>query len=336
MQFIQNHTTRWFEPFILACHAAEDVSEIPLFAEDKSHFTLAPPKVGLRLREGNGCLFFDELTCSKSDVRAAALTMLSGRMMGDLKIHDDIWMVSAWNPIELAPNATPLEKSVSNRFAHFKWVHDYPAWEAGLLTEERSWGESFIPVAPKDWGRHGPDMGGLITGYLRKNPNDRIHKKPGEEIMAFATPRSWDWLRDGLAVAQAVNAPANIQREIACALVGDVTGKMFMQYVSQRDLVDPEEVLSGGKKFKHDPKRTDLTLTLLTSVVTCIRQRYSAERMDAAVELFCRNIAKDSVALVLTQLRHLANSRPEGTTLSKASLAAMSEFGTMVKGITSK
>lgn len=324
---------RWCEILVGSIHAAEDFSGIPFLTEDKSHFMQAPPRWASKMRQGNGCVFIEELTTVQGDKRAGMLTMLSGRRLGDVTIHPDVWMVTAWNPVELAPNATPLEPSMANRFAHFKWVHDYEAWKQGMLSEDDNWGKSFIPVLPADWKRHKSDMGAAIMGYLDKNSNERIASKVGDEVISFGTPRSFHWCRDALAAAQSVNAPAAIQRQIACAFVGDVTGRGLMQYISQRDLVDPEEVLSGGKTFKHDPKRADLTVTLLTSVVTSIRQRYTGERMDAAVDLFCRNVGKDTADLVLTQLRHLASARPEGTTLSKQALAAMSEFGNRIKGM---
>jgi hypothetical protein len=100
-----------------------------------------------------------------------------------------------------------------------------------------------------------------------------------------------------------------------------------MQFIDQRDLVDVEEVLAGRKTFKHDKKRADLTVTLLVSTVTAIKNQYSESRMDAAVDLFCKNIGKDTADLVFTQLKHLVKARPDGTKLSSKSLAAISEFG---------
>jgi len=109
-----------------------------------------------------------------------------------------------------------------------------------------------------------------------------------------------------------------------------VVGQNLMQFISQRDLVDPEEVLAGTKEFHHDKRRPDLTVTLLTSVVTAIKAQYSEARMDAAVDLFCRNIGKDTADLVLTQLRFLMQARPEGTKLSKQALSAVTEFGARI------
>jgi len=100
-----------------------------------------------------------------------------------------------------------------------------------------------------------------------------------------------------------------------------------MQFLSQLDLVDVEEVLAGNKEFKHDKKRADLTVTLLTSVVTAVKQKYSEDRMDAAVELFCGNVGKDTADLVFTQLRHLVEARPDGVPLSKKSIGAIKQFG---------
>jgi len=310
-----------------ACHAPEDFSGIPFLSDDKSYFVAAPPKWAGRLTRPGALLFTDEMTTVPPSVRAALLQIYTELLIGDLVIHPDTIFMAACNPPEWAPNASPLEKSLANRFAHYEWKHDYQSWVRGMNSEDDDWGTAFIPDVPSDWKRYRALFGSAITSYTDKNSNERLVKPNGDDVMAYATPRTWRWCRDALAAAEACNAPATVKKDIAVALVGATTGRNLMQFIDQRDLVDVEEVLAGRKTFKHDKKRADLTVTLLVSTVTAIKTQYSESRMDAAIELFCNNVGKDTADLVFTQLKHLVKSRPDGTKLSAKSYAALSEFG---------
>ena len=308
-------------------HAPEDFSGIPFVSECKTFFRQTPPHWAERLSRPGAMLFLDELTTVPPSVRAAMLSMLTERRLGDLVIHPDTLFFAACNPPQMAPNASPLEKSMANRFFHHDWQHDFDAWSTGMLSEDDAFVPSWVPSVPEDWKRFKPQFGALIVSYTRKNSNERIMVPQNDEEMAFATPRSWKFLRDALAAAESVGAPANIKKNLAVGMVGKQVGRNLMQFIDQFDLVDPEEVLAGTKTFKHSKARADLTVTLMTSIVTAIKQQYTESRMDAAVELFCANLGKETADLVFTQLRHLVEARPDGTPLSKKSLAAIAEFG---------
>jgi hypothetical protein len=124
-----------------------------------------------------------------------------------------------------------------------------------------------------------------------------------------------------------VGAPSNIHQQMAHGAVGRTVGSNFLRYVAQLDLIDPEACLAGSVQFQFDRKRIDLAAALLTSLVSCIKQNYSEERLDAAVDIFCTNIGKHAKDLVFTQLKPLVQARPEGTQLSRKTIATISEFG---------
>lgn len=216
---------------------------------------------------------------------------------------------------------------MANRFVHFEWECDFDAFCSGMESEQDEFTHGWLPILPADWGRLKVKWGHMITGYLRKNSNERLMVPDNDEEVAFPTYRSWHYLRDCLAAADSVAAPPNIQSKLAAGSVGKTVGSNFLRYVAQLDLIDPEACLAGTAEFKFDRKRIDLASALLTSLVSCIKQNYSEERLDAAVDIFCNNVGKHAKDLVFTQLRHLVQSRPEGTQLSKKSIAVISEFG---------
>jgi hypothetical protein len=307
--------------------APEDVGGIPHILSAEEFFRQIPPYWADRLSRPGVILFADEFTTVTPSVRAPLLTAYSDRRIGQLRIHPDNWMAAACNPPKWAPNASPLEKSMANRFVHFEWEAYFDGFCAGLESENDEFTQGWMPTLPKDWKRLKVKWGHLITSYLRKNSNERLMVPENDDETAFPTYRTWHYLRDCLAASESVAAPKNIEAQLAAGCVGKTVGSNFMRYVAQLDLIDPEACLSGQAQFQFDRKRVDLASALLVSLVSCIKQNYTPERLDAAVDIFCNNIGKHAKDLVFTQLRHLVQSRPEGTPLSAKSIQVITEFG---------
>jgi hypothetical protein len=322
-----NRVKRDMMLLIGSTHAPEDFSGIPYVNEARSFFNQVPPQWAERLSRPGALLFVDELTTVPPSVRAAMLSMLTERRLGNMAIHPDTVVMAAWNPPKMAPNASPLEKSMANRFFHSEWEMDWSGFEAGMQSQHDEWGQTDIPVADDDWRSNVVKWGYLITSYLRKNSADRMRIPDNDEERAFPTPRTWHYTRNCLAVGESVGAPANIMSDLATGCIGKTVGSNFMRFVAQLDLIDPEECLSGNKQFVFDRKRVDLAAALLVSLVSCIKQHYTEDRLVSAVDIFCNNIGKHTKDLVFTQLKNLVNARPEGTALPKKALEIISAFG---------
>ena len=307
--------------------APEDVGGIPHVYNAEQFFRQLPPYWAYRLEQPGVLVLADEFTCTTPSVRAPLQTMYADRRIGQCKIHPDNWLAGACNPPKWAPNASPLEKAMANRFVHYDWQYDFDSFCEGMESETNQFGHGWIPTLPSDWGRHKVKWGHMITSYLRKNSNERVMVPDNDEEVAYPTLRSWHTLRDILAAASSVEAPSNIQSKMAAGAVGKIVGSNFLRYVAQLDLIDPEACLAGTATFVFDRKRIDLASALLVSLVSCIKQNYTADRLDAAVDIFCNNVGKHCKDLVFTQLKHLVMARPDGTSLSAKSIKIISEFG---------
>lgn len=311
--------------------APEDVGGIPHVMAAERFFRSLPPEWADRLSRPGCMVMADEFTCTSPAVRAPLQTMYSDRRIGNLRIHPDNWLVAAANPPKWAPNASPLEKAMGNRFVHIDFVHNYDAWKVGMESEDDSWGEVWVPTLPSDWHRYKRKWGTVVTSYLDKNANDRVQPPPeNDDENCYPTPRSWQILRDCLAAADSVGAPVHVQTQLVHSTIGKVVGANFLRFKAALDLVDPEEVLSGKTKFKYDPARPDLASAMLVSLVSALKANYSAERLDAASKVFCVDIGKHAADLAFTQLKHLVNTRPEGTPIPPESLKIISAFGKTV------
>jgi hypothetical protein len=291
---------------------------------------MKPPKFAERLSRPKAVLFIDEINTSPPSILAAELSMLTEKRLGDMQIHEDTIFIACCNPPEMAPNASPLPKSMNNRFYHAKWKHDFEAWAAGMETENNQWGTPDFPTIDPDWRRFRSKFGMLVVSFLRSNPSMRVSIPDNDEQVAFPTPRSWTYLRDALAAADSIEAPANIQLEICKGLVGDTAAGQFMRHIKIADLIDAEAILDGREKFKYDKKRPDLAVCLLPALTSAIKRRYSPDRMHNAVEAFVISVGSHQKDLVYSQLKHLVQAKPKTEALRKESMELISNFAKTV------
>jgi hypothetical protein len=339
---IMHAIAKWLERemylFIGSSHAPEDFSGIPFPSKaelDDSlprYFDMIPARFAVRFSQPGAFCFFDEITTVPPNVRAPILSVLTERKIGNLRIHPETIFCCAGNPVHMAPNASPLEKSFANRLIHFPWKMDFESWTTGMMSESGEYPLPWVPKVPADWTRLKAKYGGIVSAYLTRNPGDKTKVPADDSERAYPTYRSWEYLRDLMCAAEAVGAPAKIEAELCEATVGKVVGPNFLQFRKTYDLVDPEAVLDGKAKFKFDRRRIDLAATLLVSIVSCIRNKHTIERMDRAVEVFVAGVGDHSKDLALSQLRHLLNAKPKGESLSIESINLIKEFGKNLPG----
>ena len=323
--------TLGYEPILLigSTHPPEDFSGLPYVIEAERFFEHVPARFLHRLAQPMALCFLDELTTVPPQTRAGMLSMLSERMVGSLKIHPTTLFLSAYNPPEQAPNALPLEMSTANRFYHSHWEHDSTAWRSGMISEDNefrpSWCPPHLPTA-EDAKRFRPMFGEHIVTFTDRHSDMKNTKPTSESDYAYATPRSWKNLRDALCVAESVGAPIPIKRQLMDGFVGKQPGSAFAKYLSELDLIDVEDAIANPTKFQHEKKRADLTVALLTSTVSALEKNYSPQRLENAIALFCDNVANSAADLVMTQLRHLCQTRGEDS-LTKPAVESITKFG---------
>jgi len=324
--------------FIGSIHDPTDIGGIPFPAASDGinpppFFDHVPARFGYRLTQPKALFFADEITCVPPRNRAGLLTVWSERRLGFHELHDTTLFMVAGNPPHVAPDASPLEKSLANRFAHFKWDMEFDSWADGLMSETRKFAAPRIPIVPADWNRFIPTEGSFVASYLRKNPGSRTRVPESDAEMAYPTYRSWTYLTDCMSAAAAVGAPADIQKELCEACVGKTEATQYLQFRKTLDLVDPEEVLAGRVKYTFDRKRVDLAAALLAAVVTAMKSNWTEARMEAATSLFCENIGKHAKDLVFTQLKHLLLSKPASVPrLSEKVINMVRDFGNSLPG----
>lgn len=313
-------------------HPPEDFSGIPYVdakqAADERYFAQIPPQFASDSVSEACLIFLDELTTVKPSSRAPMLSWLSERMICGRKVHPDSIFVAAYNPPEIAPDATPLEKSMANRFFHAEWKHDKMAWDNGMINGEFT--PSWIPKPPprSEWERFREPVGQQIVAYTNNNNGDLCQSPEDDSQYAFPTPRSWTYLRNAIALARSMDAPKAIIRKLCVGFVGDVVGRTFNQYLDTFDLINVEKSIADPTSFKHDNARPDLTVVLMSGVVTSLKREFTTERITNALKLFCDNIGGGKCAdLALGQLRHLTETKSSDYKWNTEQLGIIKTFG---------
>jgi hypothetical protein len=233
-----------------------------------------------------GLLFLDEITAVSPSVRAALLTLITERHVGDVYLDADTVIAAACNPAEFCPNGTPLEMAMNNRFFHCEWASNDEAWLDGLETLE--WEPPTFPIVPADWQTLIPKWGSRVKMFHRRTDGMRNVPPTDDLQLAYPSQRTWANAVKCLAAADAAGADMTSDqtfvRLMVTGNVGSVCGDAFANFNGTLDLIDPLELVDGKAKFKHNESRPDLTFTVAAAVVSTVHAQatFSGPRWDAA------------------------------------------------------
>lgn len=269
-------------------------------ASAASVMKVAPPEWAFQIVQSKTpyILFIDELTTCAPAVQAALLRVMAEKVVGDLQLPENLWILSACNPPECAANGVDIEPPMANRLYHHKWQLDTKLVLDGY-TNGLQFSVPAFPVLPNDWQKHIPGVGGLVAAFHKVNPG-RLAAFPEERAAqcgAWPSPRSWEYAIRCLAAAQSVKAEQCIERELLDGLVGTAVSGEFCTWRDNLDLPDPEVLLAEAMAairedrpmvYNH-PDRPDKVLAMLASVTQAVTINNTKDRwlggaavMDAA------------------------------------------------------
>lgn len=317
---------------------ASDVGGFPFpgTRDGKDFIRLTPPEWAVNCCDGNKwIIFLDELTTVVPAVQAAMLRILSERVVGDLTIPADTWIIAAANPSGVAANGCDLEPPMANRLCHLKWEMDWDAWESGLLNGLAFPAPSF-PILPANWRDSLGEVAGLIAAFRRCKPTlfaDYPENDRSKASGAWPSPRSWTNAALCLAAAVSVDAEDHVQHELLEGCVGKGAAIEFSSWRRQLDLPEPEKVVEWAlaaltKKPKYwpteealaekltayqHPNRPDKAIALLNGVTYCVLNKLTPERWQAGVHVMS-GAAKFQEDVVLACARPLCRALKERST----------------------
>ena len=199
----------------------------------------------------NALVFFDEMSAAPPSVQVATYQIILNRKIGQYQLPENVAIIAAGNRVKDKGVAYNMPMPLANRFTHETLEVDFDDWKEWAL----------INRVHKD-----------IVGYLSFQPNDLNHFNPGSGSMAFATPRTWNFVSELIQETDEngelidTTLPMDVLGDLVKGTVGEGPGIKFMTYRQQAaNLPHARDVLSG-KVTKLNVKQIDIMYALTTAL----------------------------------------------------------------------
>ena len=258
----------------------------------------------VRCRLEPSILLIDELTNCGHSTQAAALQLMAEGIEG-------CWVFAAANPIDKAAAGVDLTPPMVNRLCVLQWETDRESVLAG-------WRRGFhfpapaIPVLPDNWRDYCRRWGTLLAMFAEHFP-ELLEAFPTDLAKAsepYPTPRSWTNVGKLLAAAESVGASEEVQAKLVYGCVGLGAGSQFLRWLEQQGLPDPEWLLSNPGRLAL-PRRGDMAIAILSSVLNRVRANRTAERWEAGCDVLEAAYGQ-SAEIAMAALGSLWKLKPEG------------------------
>lgn len=239
-------------------------------------------------------VLIDELTNVGGAMQAAALQLINdgigkylAQLAGDPSLYskDRTWIFAAFNPIEQAASGNPLTPPLVNRMWIGKWQTDFETWHAGMERGLKFEAPS-VPILPENWRDTLPHYGRVVSQFLRvrNELREAIPDDPMAMTKPYPTIRSWANVARALAAADSVSAGEEVIAEICTGLVGEGAGLELAQWMSQKDVPDPEVILANPAGLVL-PRAASMPVVILGAVVNAVRTNKTPDRWERAIDV---------------------------------------------------
>ena len=150
-----------------------DLRGIPVANYDKTLAVWLKPQIFQMDKSENviNILFLDEISAAPQSVQSAAYQITLDRTVGEHKLPDNCLIIAAGNRVSDKSVAYKMPKALANRLMHFN-----------ISTSFNNW---------KKWALHN-NIHPLVIGFLAFRPELLNTFDSSNELLAFATPRSWE------------------------------------------------------------------------------------------------------------------------------------------------
>jgi hypothetical protein len=306
------------ETVIASIREPSDFAGLPVVDPVTRTASLAAPSWAVRLRDAvveegrTGIQFYDEVSTAPPATQAALLRPILEGVVGDLRLPDGVRTVAAANPPDVAADGWDLAPPVANRFVHLNWELDAETVREGFST---GWPEVEVPVV--DEAEVEVLLArtlALVGVFLGSKPElvTQLPRSSEEAGRAFPTPRSWEMAARLHAHASAAGANSTVVTLLLAGTVGITAGGMFLNYLRELDLPDPEALLADPGSFVVDRRRTDRTYAVAASVWAATSARNTPERWVSCGAVLAGIAEAGSADIAFSYGRRWAAARPAG------------------------
>ena len=229
-----------------------DLRGIPTANEDRTLAVWLRPKIFDMDSSADvvNILFLDEISAAPQSVQAAAYQITLDRTVGEHRLPANCIVIAAGNRVTDKSVAYKMPKALANRMMHIEIAGSYEAW--------RAWAVS-----------HG--INEKIIGFLAFRPDRLMGFSPGNDDLAFATPRAWEMVSN---LMNNVSDDIDEMFTLIAGIVGSGVAVEFRTWAAVYNTLPDVGAIFDGTEHKV-PRRTD-TLYALISAMT----KYASEHRD--------------------------------------------------------
>ncbi len=175
-QIAEEHRLKVIDLRLSQC-APEDLMGLPMRLNN-GKATFAPfemfPTSDTSIPDGyvGWILFLDEFTTASKSVQAASYKIVLDKMVGQAKLHDNVYIVCAGNLMTDRAIVTQMSTAMQSRLVHIEMAVDH---------------QEFVQYAVKT------GMDSRILGFLEFQPGKLHAFQPDHQDKTFACPRTWEF-----------------------------------------------------------------------------------------------------------------------------------------------
>ena len=317
LESIAESTHRMIRTVLASIREPSDFAGLPHIVDGRTKL-IAPDWAQDIAEKGDGILFFDEISTAPPATQAAMLRVALDRVAGDLYLGDNVSIVAAANPPEIAADGWDLAAPMANRFCHLDWALPAEVVRDGFSI---GWPEITVPnPAATDVERETQQARLLVGAFLGARP-DMVTVVPtatADAGRAFPTPRSWEMAATLYGFATAARVSGTARRMLVTGSIGQAAAAEFLAYVADLDLPDPEALLADPASFVV-PTRGDRVYAVGASILAAVKANNTPERWKAAGKLIAAiaNADHSDVAVAIGK-RWMMNLRPSADVVPDA------------------
>lgn len=271
------------ENVLASIREPSDFAGLPYVVDGKT--TLIAPDWAQRIAShtadgGSAMLFFDEISTAPPASQAALLRVALERTAGDLYLGDNVAIVAAANPPELAADGWDLAAPMANRFCHLDFALTAEAVREGFSF---GWGDVIVPTVDRQKAEEEVSNAMLLVAAFLTSRPDLVTVMPNssaEAGRAYPTPRSWEMAATLYGYATAAGVTGVARRMLVTGSIGQGAGAEFLAYVADLDLPNPEDLLADPASFVA-PTRGDRVYAIGASVLAALKSNNTPARWIA-------------------------------------------------------
>lgn len=241
--------------------APEDLMGLPMRTADGTKAAFVPfemfPTEEMEIPDGmNGwLLFLDEFNSAAKSVQAAAYKIILDKMVGQAKLHSEVYIVAAGNKDSDRAIVTQMSTAMQSRLVHIEMeVHNKEFMEYAI----------------------GADYDYRVLGFLEFQP-DKLHDfKPDHVDKTFACPRTWEF------ASRLVKGKSTSEVNLAL-LAGTISSGVaveFYTFLKEFDQLPPYE------KILSDPETTQVPVNPSTkyAVITTLLAKFDKKTFPKVIK----------------------------------------------------